>query len=665
MTGTYQRIKNTILHRSQWAWQILPLPTHVKLKFKNRVFLWLPFIFGRTQAYHRWQRFNENATAFHCPQPEDVSQQLHDMLVASETDSYVPLLDAQPLEHKPAKAICFYLPQFHAIPENNRWWGEGFTEWTNVRQARPCFAGHVQPHKPGELGYYDLLDPAVMRRQIELARLYGIEGFCFYFYWFGGKRLLEAPIKNFLETESLDFPFCLCWANENWSRRWDGLDSEILIAQKHSPEDDLAFIQYVSRYMADARYIRIKGRPLLMVYRPSLLPSAKKTAGRWRKWCRENGLGELFLAYTQSFEAVNPARYGFDAAIEFPPNNTAPPDITDQVKPFDDQFGGTVFDWRIFVERSRHYNKPSYTLFRGVCPSWDNTARRSNHGVVFQLNSPLEYQQWLYNAIEDTCNRFSDPDERLIFINAWNEWAESAYLEPDQRRGYAYLEATRMALVRSTLNLKPLQSDHKKPIAIVIHAFYPDVFEEILEYTKKIASITCRLYVTTTNDHLNHIRDCLLKQTHPFTLLPVENRGRDILPFLKIMPEVLKNDHDFLIKVHTKKSSHRQDGNLWRRDLFTQLIDERSIVESIKHLKDHPQIGVLGPNGHIVPMYYYCGSNALQLKGFSKRLGIDTLQLGTLKFVAGSMFIARLKTLLPLLNLSLPEDSFETGKWSG
>jgi lipopolysaccharide biosynthesis protein len=129
----------------------------------------------------------------------------------------------------------------------------------------------------------------------------------------------------------------------------------------------------------------------------------------------------------------------------------------------------------------------------------------------------------------------------------------------------------------------------------VIHAFYPDVFEEILEYTKKIASITCRLYVTTTNDHLNHIRDCLLKQTHPFTLLPVENRGRDILPFLKIMPEVLKNDHDFLIKVHTKKSSHRQDGNLWRRDLFTQLIDERSIVESIKHLKDHPKSACWDP----------------------------------------------------------------------
>jgi lipopolysaccharide biosynthesis protein len=608
MTGTYQLIRNILSRQSQWAWQTLPLPTHIKLKFKNRVFLWLPFIFGRTRAYQRWQRFN--AMPFHGPQPSGGSHEWQSIHVESGTDSYVPLLEASPLVHKPARLICFYLPQFHAIPENNTWWGEGFTEWTNVRQARPCFTGHDQPHKPGELGYYDLLDPAVMLRQIDLARLYGVEGFCFYFYWFGGKRLLEAPVENFLKTEDSDFPFCLCWANENWSRRWDGLDSDILIAQKHSPEDDLAFIRYIARYMADPRYIRIKGRPLLLVYRPNLLPSARKTAERWRKWCHDNGFGEIYLAYTQSFEAVDPARYGFDAAIEFPPNNTAPPDITDQIKPLEDQFAGIVYDWRVFMERSRHYRQPPYTLYRGVCPSWDNTARRDNHGIVFQHSSPRGYQQWLYNAIEDTCNRFSDPDERLIFINAWNEWAESAYLEPDQRRGYAYLEATRMALVRSALTFRPDEHDDNRTIAIVIHAFYTDIFEEILEYIKEIVSIPCQLYVTTTKDHVNYIRDCLSKQTHPFTLLPVENRGRDILPFFKILPEVIKNEHDFLIKVHTKKSPHRQDGDLWRRDLFSQLIEEKSILGSLTHLKNNPQIGMLGPNGHIVPMYYYCGSNA-------------------------------------------------------
>jgi glycosyltransferase involved in cell wall biosynthesis/SAM-dependent methyltransferase len=379
---------------------------------------------------------------------------------------YVPLFKGSPVNKKQAKLICFYLPQFHAIPENNAWWGEGFTEWTNVRTAQPTFKGHYQPRVPGELGFYNLLNPEVQRRQIELAKLYGVEGFCFYFYWFVGKRLLETPIENYLNDRAFDLPFCLCWANENWTRRWDGHDKEILVAQQHSLEDDLAFIQHISRYMIDSRYIHVNGRPLLIVYRPGLLPSPKETAQRWRSWCRDNGIGEIYLAYTQSFERVDPAEYGFDAAIEFPPNTSAAPEITDRFLSLDKGKTFAVHDWQYFVEQSESYRNPTYKLFRGVCPAWDNTARRKQGGSIFVNSTPALYQRWLSNAIRDTRQRYANPDERLIFVNAWNEWGEGTYLEPDARFGYAYLDATRDAI-------RSAEDQDDESILLVTHDCHP------------------------------------------------------------------------------------------------------------------------------------------------------------------------------------------------
>ncbi|MFO1405039.1 MAG: glycoside hydrolase family 99-like domain-containing protein [Azonexus sp.] len=364
---------------------------------------------------------------------------------------YIPrlALDAGTIE-KAVRAIAFYLPQFHPIVENNQWWGEGFTEWTNVRPAQPQFEGHYQPHVPDEfLGYYDLRDKVVMQRQIELAKQYGIEGFCFYLYWFAGKRLLELPLDNYLNDPSLDLSFCVCWANENWTRRWDGLDHELLMVQQYSDEDDLDFIQNIAKYLRDSRYVRIDGKPLLLVYRPNLFPDMKATARRWREWCRGNAIGEIYLVYPQSFECVDPEVYGFDAAVEFPPNNSNPPNVTGQVKARREDFQGRVFDWRVFLERSERYQDPGYKLFRGVCPSWDNTARKKSNGTIFHQNCPKLFRKWLTNAFTDTWKRILNPDERVVFINAWNEWAEGAHLEPDRRYGYAWLQAVRDAHVDS------------------------------------------------------------------------------------------------------------------------------------------------------------------------------------------------------------------------
>jgi O-antigen biosynthesis protein len=462
--GSVPKAARGILTRSAYTgWHKLPLPMDVKLRLKHAAFSAFPSLFGATNAYRAWKNSEVSGASFDGNRSVAYQQSSSDL---GRAPVYVPRLEAQPLQQKPARLIAFYLPQFHPIPENDEWWGRGFTEWTNVRPAQPQFVGHQQPHVPDTLGYYDLRDPAIQPRQIELAKLYGLEGFCFYFYWFAGKRLLEKPLENWLEDESLDMPFCLCWANENWSRRWDGLDKEILIAQNHSPEDDLAFIAEVAPYLRDPRYIRVDGKPLLLVYRPSLLPAPAETARRWRTWCRENGIGEIFLAYAQSFEAVRPDQYGFDAAVEFPPNNSAPPNVTHTVTPLQGDFATTVYDWSIFPKRSENYAPRKYKLFRSVCPGWDNTARRKHGGGVFINNTPALYRKWLENAVEDTIGHVDEPSERLVFVNAWNEWAEGAHLEPDAANGFAYLQATRDAL--ESVNRKS-----RSRIVIVSHDAHP------------------------------------------------------------------------------------------------------------------------------------------------------------------------------------------------
>lgn len=558
----------------------------------------------------------------------------------------------------PVRTICFYLPQFHAIPENNEWWGEGFTEWANVKPAIPQYKGHYQPHIPDELGYYNLLDVDTQRNQIALAKQYGIDGFCFYFYWFAGQRLLEQPLLNYLENTDLDLPFSLCWANENWSRRWDGLDSEILIAQNHSPADDIEFIKYVAKYMCDPRYIRVDGKPLLTIYRPSLLPDAKETVERWRTWCRENGIGEIYMAYTQSFEKESPEVYGIDAAIEFPPNNSNIPNITHLISDISDDFTGNIYDWSELVKRSEEYTTPEYQLFRGVTPSWDNTARRKSNGTILYGSSPCQYQKWMFNAAVETTNRISNPEERFVFINAWNEWAEGAHLEPDQEYGFGYLEATRTALLRSQLCCHPIRK-HQDTIAVIVHAFYTDILEDIITSLKTVSDYKVKLYVTTPYEHESMVGYLLEKSSLDYLLLPLENRGRDVFPFIKIMETVIKEGHNYLVKIHTKRSKHREDGDKWRNDLYSKLITSSAVSNAMNIFTEDKHIGIIGPDGHIVPMNYYWGANAYNVEKLCYRLGYKLDEIRELNFVAGTMFFARVDALKPLISLGLTREDFE------
>jgi glycosyltransferase involved in cell wall biosynthesis len=344
------------------------------------------------------------------------------------------------------KLIAFYLPQFYPIPENDEWWGKGFTEWSHVGRATSQFVSHYQPRLPGELGFYDLRLIEVQRRQIELAKKYGIYGFCFHYYWFSGKHLLDVPLKRFLENPDLDLPFCLCWANENWTRRWDGLDNEVLIAQTHSPDDDLAFIKDIEPALRDKRYIRVNGRPALIVYRPALLPDPQQTARIWRDYCK-NSLNGLYLVAVQAFGTDDPRPLGFDAAVEFPPHKLGrgAPLLNSELEIGNPDYQGFIYDYAYLMESAKAIPSPDFTLFRGVCPSWDNEARTPGKGTTYTNSTPALYEEWL-TQVARSAAREPDPDKRLVFINAWNEWSEGAYLEPDRRYGYAYLQATANAL---------------------------------------------------------------------------------------------------------------------------------------------------------------------------------------------------------------------------
>lgn len=346
-----------------------------------------------------------------------------------------------------ARLLAYYLPQFHPIAENDAWWGEGFTEWTSIARAMPRFAGHYQPRIPRDLGHYSLADPATMRRQIALAREAGLFGFVHYFYWFNGRRLLERPTEAMLADPGLDFPFCLMWANENWTRRWDGSEDEVLIAQDWRAEDEPALLACLARHFRDPRYIRLEDRPLLMIYRPALIPDTAATIARWRRLFRRDHGEDPLLVMAQSFEAGDPGEFGCDGAVEFPPHKLVRGLAlrNHELRYFDPRATAQVYGYDDVVAASLAEPAPDFPLIKTAMPGWDNDARREGAGLVVHGATPAAYQDWLARLIERAA-RHPFFGERIVCINAWNEWAEGAYLEPDRHFGAAFLNATARAV---------------------------------------------------------------------------------------------------------------------------------------------------------------------------------------------------------------------------
>ncbi|PIP80496.1 MAG: hypothetical protein COW84_04950 [Gammaproteobacteria bacterium CG22_combo_CG10-13_8_21_14_all_40_8] len=371
-----------------------------------------------------------------------------------------------------AKVIAFYLPQFHPFKENDEWWGKGFTEWSNVAKAKPNFRDHYQPHIPTHLGFYDLRLPEVMKEQSNLAKNYGINGFNFYYYWFDGRVLMEKPFEILLGNKDIDIEFCITWANENWTRTWDGLENDVLIAQNHSLEDSAKFLKSLYEYFDDERYIRINNKPVLIIYRVDIIPDILTHVKLWREMAVQAGYDGIYLICSQTFGIKSPEKYGFDAAMEFPPHTTTAIPINDKLKEIRDEFEGVIYNYSEVVKNACIRSEPDYKLFRTCMLSWDNTARKQDKSVIFANFSLVKYKEWLENNVSNVINNDKYiHDEKLIFINAWNEWAEGTHLEPDREYGYGYLQATYDVLEKTAKK----KADCKSGLDVLVLAVGEDV----------------------------------------------------------------------------------------------------------------------------------------------------------------------------------------------
>jgi lipopolysaccharide biosynthesis protein len=368
--------------------------------------------------------------------------------VAGAHERYRPDFEITPR----ARLIPFYLPQYHSFPENDEWWEKGFTEWSNVAAGTPLYPGHIQPLLPSELGFYDLRTPGVRDAQYDLASSMGIEGFMYYYYWFAGKKLMDMPIED-LAAGSADQKFCIMWANENWTRRWDGSEQNVLIAQDYERVSAKQFIHDVLHLITDPRYIRIGDKPVIAVYRITQIPDHVEVIAHWREVATEAGLPGLTVLTVDvgtSMQGVEGelAAHGLDAYLEFAPHNMFWGALPHENRGLDERFRGNLLSYNAMAEHAENRLNTEAPAHRypGVMVNFDNTARRQWQPDMWYGSNPYTFRRWLNTTVSSVTER--DRDERVVFVNAWNEWAEGAILEPSQRYGRTYLLAVKDVLYR-------------------------------------------------------------------------------------------------------------------------------------------------------------------------------------------------------------------------
>ena len=560
------------------------------------------------------------------------------------------------------KVIALYLPQFHTIKENDKWWGKGFTEWVNVKKSIPLYKGHHQPRIPGDkkdyLGYYELINPNVIKKQVELAKSHGIYGFGIYYYWFSGKRLLEKPLDIFLNNKDIKFPFLLIWANENWTKKWDGKDDEILIKQEYKEKDPEKFIKDIKKYLIDPRYIKINNKSVLGIYEPYKIPKLNETISILRKKSKEYQIGELFILVTinENKRIFLEKNFLFDAAYEFPPRIP--------LGEFKVKFKNTfIYSELIYKNKFFNINNISYTneypIFRGSMLEWDNCPRR-NDCFIFDYYSPEQFYI-LNKIIIEWTNKYYNKTNKYIFINAWNEWGEGTYLEPDEKYGYASINSLSKAL----FNLKFMQNynlgnlNEKIKIAIQVHLFYEELIIDILNKTN---NIPCKfdLYISIFNKTIKEKIETFIKKNSKANKYEVKlfpNKGRDILPLLIQLKNVIKN-YKYFCHIHTKKSLHIILGEEWRNYLYNNLLGNNEIIsEILTEFENNEKLGFIYPEPYykilnIFGMQKY-DSNYKYMNFIIKKLFFKyIISNNYFEYPIGNMFWAKVNAVYQIFNFN-------------
>ena len=566
------------------------------------------------------------------------------------------------------KAIALYLPQFHIIEENDKFWGKGFTEWVNVRKAKPLYKGHYQPRKPGDpkdyLEYYELTTKEVLKKQIKLAKSHGIYGFGIYYYWFSGKTLLDKPLKILLYNKDIDCRFLLIWANENWTKKWDGNNQEVLIQQEYHEKDPENFIKDIKKYFIDKRYIKIKDKPIIGIYEPKKIPYLNKTISTWRKKSREYGIGELYIIVTLNDGSVEEYNnfHLFNATYQFPPRGAMLP--SNYIKSNSELFNGYYFLYTASLYNEFNISDiilNDFQFYRGTMLGFDNSPRKSREYVIFQSYSPEQFYLINKKIIKWTEEKYNKTN-RFIFINAWNEWGEGTYLEPDDKYGYAGINALSKAIFHlpfngNNYNLENLKNESK--IAVQIHVFYEELINEIINKTNNIP-VSYDLFLSTDSIIKAIYIEERIKQksfASNYEIKIYENKGRNVFPFLSQMKKNIKK-YKYICHLHTKKTTFESFGDEWRIYLYNNLLGNKEIVsEILSDFENNDKLGFIFPEAFYKVILNY-GTEVTEKDRYYINLLLrklnKTFELGEqIDFPIGNMFWARADSIHQIFNINL------------